>query len=49
MSDHYTMPEGRTYCGHFRCCREAGHEGDCEIDITYLTDEQLTAIRESAE
>lgn len=49
MTDYYSMPDNRTYCGHFRCCREKNHEGDCEIDITYLTDKQLDAIRKSGE
>lgn len=47
MGDYYSMPDSRTYCGRFRCCREKDHKGDCEIDITYLTDEQLEAVRSS--
>jgi hypothetical protein len=43
------MPENRTYCGHFRCCREKNHAGSCEIDITYLTDSELEAIRKSGD
>ena len=26
----------RTWCGKFRCCREANHEGACEEDDTML-------------
>lgn len=47
--DHYTMPKNRTYCGRFRCCREENHAGDCEIDITYLEDDELDSIRKSGE
>ena len=49
MSDIYVMPENRTYCGRFRCCREKNHAGDCEIDITYLDDAELEAIRKSGD
>lgn len=48
MSDYYSMPANRTHCKRFRCCKELDHKGDCEIDITYLTDEELQAIRDSA-
>jgi hypothetical protein len=47
MSAYYSMPANRTYCERFRCCREKEHEGDCEMDITYLTDDQLESIRNS--
>jgi hypothetical protein len=43
------MPENRTYCGRFRFCREKNHAGSCEIDITYLTDSELEAIRKSGD
>ena len=45
----YDMPEGRTWCGILRCCREQDHAGTCEVDITELTVPELDAIRRSAE
>jgi hypothetical protein len=49
VDDHYTMPDDRTFCVHFRCCREYAHAGSCEVDIAYLDDSELEAIRKSGE
>lgn len=48
VADAYTMPSGRTWCGRYRCCRQARHLGPCEEDITLLDPSQLQAIRDSA-
>lgn len=45
----YDMPADRTWCGRFRCCREANHPDGCEEDITYLTHDELDAIRTSGD
>jgi len=39
----------RTWCGRYRCCREAEHNGACEEDITMLEEHELQAIEASAQ
>ena len=42
------MSTSRTWCGRHRCCREANHDGACEVDELELTGIQMRAIREGA-
>lgn len=44
---HPVKKRPRTWCGIHRCCREANHDGACEVDITYLTHEELASIEAS--
>ena len=37
---------GRTWCGRFRCCRDANHDGACEEDITMLDPEEFERLKD---